>query len=501
MKNKFTIIFFILLTSFSIAQINTPLEKSGYSKLTSHAELLEYVKVISLNSKLIKVDTLAVTRQGKVIPVVKISKGVFAKDKSKLKVLIFAQQHGNEQSGKEGALLLIKYLIEKENKALLNNLDIAIVPQMNPEGSEKNERRNSASMDLNRNHLILTEPETVGLHKLFNKYLFEATMDVHEFYPYGETYKKYGYRSNSDVEVGTLTNINVSTKIRELSDKKYMPFIKKYFNDRQYSFFEYCPGGPPGIDFFRRSTFDINDGRQGFGILNSLSFIQEGKNGNDAFLDNIERRSHVQMTGMLGLLEFCSNHKDEIKKLVTTERNKLVKNNVSSQVAIQLDHFVNGTKLQLPLLSYKTQKDTVVTVDDYRCIVKSIYDISRPAGYLIPKKLTELVEWIGNHNIEYKNYKKNTNDKLEEYFIAKLDSLDFEGDKIVNPVIEVKETIDIKEGDYIFVPLNQLRNNLIVIALEPKSELGIVTYKKYENLLKRGENFPILRVVNRKSSD
>jgi hypothetical protein len=36
---------------------------------------------------------------------------------------------------------------------------------------------------------------------------------------------------------------------------------------------------------------------------------------------------------------------------------------------------------------------------------------------------------------------------------------------------------------------------MIVIALEPKSELGIVTYKKYQHLLKKGEDFPILRVV------
>ncbi|MDZ7762884.1 MAG: hypothetical protein U5K00_00445 [Melioribacteraceae bacterium] len=47
--------------------------------------------------------------------------------------------------------------------------------------------------DLNRNHLILTEPETIGLHKLFNEYHFEVTMDVHEYYPFGKSAEEYGY--------------------------------------------------------------------------------------------------------------------------------------------------------------------------------------------------------------------------------------------------------------------------------------------------------------------
>ena len=67
----------------------------------------------------------------------------------------------------------------------------------------------------------------------------------------------------------------------------------------------------------------------------------------------------------------------------------------------------------------------------------------------------------------------------------------------VNPVVEVNEIKDnIPGADYIFIPTKQLRNNMIVIALEPKSELGLVTYKNYEHLLKKGGKYPILRVVN-----
>jgi hypothetical protein len=55
---------------------------------------------------------------------------------------------------------------------------------------------------------------------------------------------------------------------------------------------------------------------------------------------------------------------------------------------------------------------------------------------------------------------------------------------------------NLSENEYYFIPTKQLRNNMIVIALEPKSELGLVTYKNYEHLIKKGETYPILRVVN-----
>jgi hypothetical protein len=94
---------------------------------------------------------------------------------------------------------------------------------------------------------------------------------------------------------------------------------------------------------------------------------------------------------------------------------------------------------------------------------------------------------------------KNTADIVEEYKINAIDSIDFEGDKIVNPSVSVKYLqADISSNDYIYIPTSQLKGQMVVIALEPKSMLGLVTYKQFAHLLKNGEAFPILRVVNKK---
>jgi hypothetical protein len=490
---------FILLSflfSIQIFSQPTPLEENNFQKLTSYDELTEYVYQLDESSDLLKVEVIGKSVEGRNLYAMKFSDSEFGEDNSKIKVLIFAQQHGDEQSGKEGALLLARELLKLENKYLFEMIDLALVPQMNPDGSEKNVRRNANEADLNRNHLILTEPETIALHKLFDEYLFEATLDVHEYYPYLEDWIEYGYIKNFDEQIGTTTNSNVPEKIRKFSNEEYLPFIEAFLKERNFSFHNYIPGGPPEQALIRHSTYDINDGRQSLGIMNSFSFIQEGKNGKDS-LDDIKSRAEGQVSGMLGFLEFVYSNIDEIKKMVTEERNKLISGTVSSNVAIQMDHVSTGENLNLSLLSLYSNTDTTIIVNDYRPVVKLVYDVERPEGYLIPKKITELFDWANRQNLLVTSFKTSPDTKIEKYFIHEIDSINFEGDTIVNPVVELMEVKEEINGqDYYSIPTNQLKNNLIVIALEPKSMLGLVTYKIYEHLLKQGEYFPILRVVS-----
>jgi hypothetical protein len=497
MKTFINILILLAIPLSVFSQETTPpLVNNSYKTVTSYDELTTYIQHLDTISDLLTVEIIGQSVEKRNLYAMMFSSSQFGQDKSKVKVLIFAQQHGNEQSGKEGALLLAQTLLKPENKYLFDKIDFVLVPQMNPDGSAANKRRNANGADLNRNHLILTEPETKALHTLFDKYLFEVTMDVHEYSPYGEDWIKYGYRKSTDVTIGATTNLNVSKEIRELSDENYIPFILKYLSDRNFSSFTYCPGGPPEIDYIRHSTFDINDGRQSFGIQNTFSFIQEGMNGKDDLVDNLKHRTEGQMTGMRGMLEYAYGNKDKIMKLVRTERMKLISGMLNREVSIQSEHTGNGQKLELPLLSYYTGKDSVIIVNDYRPVVKSLDDVIKPVGYLIPKQLPDLMEWTKRQSLKTVSVRNPGGFTIEQYYINGIDSIDFEGDMVVNPNLVVQEFHGhLSENDYLYIPTAQLKGNMIVLALEPRSMLGLITYKNYAPILQKGEVFPILRVV------
>ncbi len=182
--------------------------------------------------------------------------------------------------------------------------------------------------------------------------------------------------------------------------------------------------------------------------------------------------------------------------MIGADRKALASGKSNPKVSIQSEHVVNGQKLTLPLLSYSTKKDTVVIVNDYRPGVKTITDVQKPAGYLIPKQNKELVEWTGKHALTVTEFKELKNQKIEQYFVQRIDSIDFEREIIIDPIVEAKVfNREIIPADYLYLPMAQLKGNMIVLALEPKSELGLVTYSLYAHLLKAGEMFPVLRVV------
>lgn len=497
MKHLFVVLLLMIqIENGCIAQEHSVENSTRVSELITDYETLKAnIGQMDLSSDILQNEVIGQSVEGRDIIALKFSSTQFGSDPSKIKVLFFAQQHGNEQSGKEASLLLAEWLLKPENKYLLDKIDFALIPQLNPDGSEVNKRRNANNSDLNRNHLILTEPETQAHHRFFNAHLFEVTLDVHEYSPYGEEWKEYGYRKNTDVAVGSCTNINISKSIRKLSDKGAMPFVMDQLNKAGFKSFVYCPGGPPEKNYIRHSTFDINDGRQSFGIQNSFSFIQEGMNGTDMFAENITYRAEGQLNGMIAMLKYVYQNKETIKKIVYKGLKKLVSEQTGKPVSIQSIHASNGEKLLLPLYSYSTQQDTLVNVYNYRPVVKSLTDVSKPLGYLIPKNQPELLSWTERHALSTSDFILKKDIRIGEYFVNSIDSIDFEGDIVVDPLLTLSfENKSIQADDYVFIPTNQLKGNMVVIALEPKSMLGLVTYPHFKYLLKVGETYPILRV-------
>ena len=101
------LLIFIVSIKLYAQKLDTPLEKRDFTKVTPHKELLDYLKELDNTSDLISINTIGESVQGREIPVVHFTgRG----NNKKIKVLIFCQQHGNEPSGKEAALLLIKEL-------------------------------------------------------------------------------------------------------------------------------------------------------------------------------------------------------------------------------------------------------------------------------------------------------------------------------------------------------------------------------------------------------
>ncbi|PCJ58315.1 MAG: hypothetical protein COA79_13740 [Planctomycetota bacterium] len=100
----------------------------------------------------------------------------------KQRILIVAGQHGSEESGRSIALELIDYIIKQENNEILKQLDIAIVPCVNADGSMANTYRNANDDDIAHSYCLnksSNTPEGIALENFAMEFIPEVFVDIH----------------------------------------------------------------------------------------------------------------------------------------------------------------------------------------------------------------------------------------------------------------------------------------------------------------------------------
>ncbi len=465
------------------------MEKKGFTALTSYDELRTFLREV--NGHGIYVDSLTATKQGRGVFVAKVSSSsVFGTNAKKLRVLLFAQQHGDEPSGKEAMALLLAKIASGNHRKMLSSIDLLVVPQMNPDGSELRQRRTADSIDLNRNHVLLTSPATKALHDLFDRWKPDVTVDIHEYASFSSSFIDSGTIRIADVQLGMLTNPNTSPVTYSLEHDSIYQFIATAMANRSYFFNEYIVGSADSR--IRHSTTEINDGRQSLGILGSVSFIQEGRKW-QSMEAQLQRRAKSQLASIEALLEYCSGHAAQIKRVVRRERDRLASIKAGMRVPIRMEHFPGKRTMQIPILLLPAQKESTWTVRPYHADVRTLKSVTLPRSYVIPKEQSSIIALLERHHVTMTKVTQPRRVDVSIYTIGSIGVEVLEEDSLPNPVVSVsKGRRLLREGD-IIVNTKQLRSLFLATVLEPESQWGLTKYEGFSYLLKQ-KQYPVLRI-------
>ena len=484
----------------------SPLEECGYLKLTGHSEMMAYLKKIDSLSDKVQIEVIGKSVESRQIPAVMLSEDkVFGSHRGvKPVVLIFATQHGDEPSGKEAALILIRELATGSLQDVLKELEVLIVPLVNPDGAAKDTRRNANDMDLNRNHVVLSEPESLALHTLFLKWMPEVTVDIHEASCMSRSWLRLGYRKNAEEMFDCVSNLNISPAIMKFSMDVVVPEVGQLVKADGFTFHRYIVGGPPEARRIRHSTTNINDGRQSTGIYNTFSFILEGQKYNGS-VNKIERRTAGQISAITAFLKTIAKYREKVLSVAHSARQKLLEQRSSGEdvVHIRMDYGADPerkTTTMYPLYDVNSQKKFEKELGNYTPIVKIKKSIKKPVAYIFSKNERRLTELLSRHQIEMYCLKKDTKLKVEEYNILFLTPITEEDKRGEDVEVKVQtKDVTMEEGSVV-VFLRQRAGNLIPLLLEPQSNWGICTERSgrkhhFGEYLKEGRQYPILRLM------
>ena len=544
-----SLILLVVFLSFSLSvlqaeTVKTPAEKSSYSHYSQHEEITRFLSHVDQLSEEMTVHIIGQTREMEDYPSKDLylciinGEGADSPDKLNRKkptFLLVASQHGNEQSAKEAALRLIRDLAIGELKKLLEKINVLVIPQANPYGNWRDQRRNEQNLDLNRDHVKLEAPEVEAIHHVFRTWMPEVTLDVHEK---GDDF----YR----VSIGCVSNANIHSSLQEFSRHTVLAEVEKELKKKRITFHEYLITQRMGIDssagvryreeelterqmMKRYSTTDLNDGRNSLGIYETLSFIQEGASRHD--IETLRERTEWQYSGILFFVESIARHGNEIVSLVGDLRAKLLERakvfSDKDLVHLRMKYARDKNEPELTIKTFEraeTRIRGILRVDkkagdllsstdvspypypsQYKVVdevvrnwfpnVEPVVSVPRPLGYIIPAKNQDVAETLLRHDITVQMFTRDMPLEVESYKVKNIVPAGY--DYLPPQKIDVEkkklQTI-IKRGDF-YVSCIQPGANLIPSLLEPQSQYGFIRYWKFNLVPEAGDFFAFYRFI------
>ncbi|MFC2088045.1 M14 family zinc carboxypeptidase [Calditrichota bacterium] len=414
---------------------------------------------------------------------------------SKWKVFFFAQQHGNEPAGKDALIYLIHQIIKKP-QLLPEDVELWLMPMVNPDGAENNQRRNGNDFDLNRDHQLLSQPETQTLHRMFRKIMPNISVDCHEFSRDSKEYDEKGWLEWPLIMMGCANNPLFSSGIFE-KGIRWCEDAKPYMRQKGHNYTRYYLGGIPPQDELRYSAPDVDDARNGLGAYGGLSFIIESGVKYNAEDPNADLRKRVDAYLIL-FKQFLYKNKYRESDLEAIKQSRTAK--LPDFIPTNYLWANNGPKTtQIKVIEKSTGKVIKIPTANFMQDLVIKNSVPSPKGYAISKEHVEIFKTLlDRHAISYKVMIEKKFFKAERCKLIKYE--DFR-DRLYNRYagrqIVRSDTVLEKEFEIgsIYIELNNINGKRAALLLEPLQLYGLYQYQDFRNIIDEDKVLPVWRVL------
>jgi dipeptidyl aminopeptidase/acylaminoacyl peptidase len=490
----------------------TVAEKSGFQATSHHAEVVDFCQQLARQSAVVRLGELGVSHEGRKLPLViladpPVSTPAEAAQSGKLIVYAQGNIHAGEVDGKEGLLMLARELATGSARSLLKDLIVVIAPIFNADGNEKfapnrrhqggpeevGVRANAQGLDLNRDFVKLESPEVRALVQFLNRWDPAVFIDAHttngSYHRFTMTYE--GQRHPAcDPRLVALVNDellpDVTRRLEQRSGYKSY-FYGNFTRDR--AGWETVPATPRyGIHYV--------------GLRNRIAILSESY-AYASFRDRVlASRDFVH-----SILDYVAENKDKVRTALAEAREATVQAGRAPDPAAALA--VRHRSVPRPgpgvVLGFvEEQKDgravpTAQTRDypvEYLGGCEPTLTVTRPYAYLFPASQTRAVEVLQRHGVEVEELREDIEVEVEAYRVDKVSrERSFQNHQLASIEVSPHGGPRRLEAGTVLVRTGQPLGTLASYLLEPMSEDGLVTWNFFDDAIREGQDFPVLRLA------
>ncbi len=252
---------------------STPAFAPGRQDFTSHAEVFGFLDALARRSGRVMIETLGHSQQGRAMAAAVLT-GSRGFDASLPTVLLLAQQHGDEPAGGEATLVLAQRLAT-EQSALLERVNVVIMPRANPDAAERFARESTSGIDVNRDHLLVRTPEMQAITAAVRRYAPQVMLDLHEFTVAGRWVTKFGALMRADALLQAATVGNLSPAV-QAAQGRYLAAARSALEAAGHRVADYHTTSNDAKDLaVAMGGVNADTGRNVGGLRNAVSLLLE----------------------------------------------------------------------------------------------------------------------------------------------------------------------------------------------------------------------------------
>jgi hypothetical protein len=465
----------------------TPAFREGRTDLTTHAEALDYLAGLARGAPQVRIETVGRSQQGREIPLVRLAHGGPA-SRSKPTVLILAQQHGNEPAGGEAALALVAELAGPR-AALLERVNVLVMPRTNPDGAERFARTTASGIDVNRDHLLLRTPEARAIATVLREARPQVVLDLHEFTVGGRWIDKFGTVQKYDAMLQAATVGNLEPAIAATAADDYEARLHRVLQAQGLTTFAYHTTSAAVADkTVAMGGVQPDTGRNTGGLRPAVSLLIETR-GIGIGRAHYARRVHSQVLAALTVIETAAAQGPALIATIERAEREAAARACRGDLVIAARHSVERKPINF--LDAKTGEDRVIEVD-WRAATPLAVERTRPrpCGYLIGADQTAALDALRGLGVRMQPVAQAARWAVERYVITQEESgqrqdargaIDDGGEANLRVLrVRTEAAQDVIAPGMWWIGLDQPLAGLVSAALEPDSQNSYVANRLLE---------------------
>jgi len=384
-------------------------------------------------------------------------------------VLIVAGQHGDEPAGSEALIVAARELVAGGYDPVLAQVDIYIVPRLNPDGAALGQRAAADGVDVNRDHLLLRTPEAQALAELVRDVAPIVVLDLHEYAVDAGFEAKFGGVQRFDALLQAASTANLHPFTARAAEQWFRAPLAAGLGAAGFTNEWYYTVSIDAADR-KLAMGDANPaiGRNASGLRNAVSLLVETRGGGLGRVD-LKRRVQTDLVTIGNVLGNAAAHAADLVKL-----RQFVERDVAAK-ACQGEAVIEAAPLPsehaLTVLDAETGAIKRVSVAwDSTLELRLLKSRPRPCGYWLAASETDAVQrlrWLG---VDVKQLDEAGEVRGESYREIAREPVEAVASGVA-PRIRVQAVpalLDLAAGGY-YVSLEQPLANLAIAVLEPES--------------------------------